>query len=596
MGDSGRRTISERRTDGGALRLAADLLRPYRAGLPLLTLLGVAGSALEGVGIGLLVPVGGWLLGAGGDLPGWLVAMSGANGAGANVDGTVGGGAAVLALAAILALVVLRAGVQAAGEVLAARIEGRAAADLRQRLAAALLAPGGSAADADARMNLLAVESWRMADGVRAALNLLMALAALAVFALLLVWLDGRLAVLALAGAGIVAALLALARRRLEGLGSEVAASNARLAARMLRVAEHRRVIVAFAQEGDELAGFGEASDALRRRLLAAQRYAAKLLPLADGAAGSLVAALVLAGWALGVAGPVLAAFLLVLLRTLPPLRAAHDARALLAALGGTAAMLREELDRRPAAPAAPARAVPAPAPAPLALDQVQFAYPHGSPVLAGVDLVLAPGSRTALVGASGAGKSTLAALLARLLVPTGGRVLFGGEDAAGVPRGHWPRVVALAGQDLPLVGDTLGEAVTYAVPGASADELAEMLALVGMDRFVTALPGGIATPLSWRGLSLSGGQRQRLALARALLLRPQVLVFDEATNALDALAEAELLRVLGASGRFGALLAISHRAATLALCDSGAVLDGGRVVETGPLASLAYYRQMRAP
>ena len=173
---------------------------------------------------------------------------------------------------------------------------------------------------------------------------------------------------------------------------------------------------------------------------MAAQRYAAKLLPLADGAAGSLVAALVLAGWALGVAGPVLAAFLLVLLRTLPPLRAAHDARALLAALGGTAAMLREELDRRPAAPAAPARAVPAPAPAPLALDQVQFAYPHGSPVLAGVDLVLAPGSRTALLGAGIGAAAGLGVAAASQPRYASGPGYYAPPPPAyyGPPRGHY--------------------------------------------------------------------------------------------------------------------------------------------------------------
>ncbi len=233
-----------------------------------------------------------------------------------------------------------------------------------------------------------------------------------------------------------------------------------------------------------------------------------------------------------------------------------------------------------------------------LALHGVRFRYPGADhEVLRGVDLVVRPGETMALVGATGSGKTTLTALVARLYDVTGGHVRIDGVDVRDVALAELRRVVATAFEDPVLISASVRENVALGLPAAADDAVWEALRVASADGFVAALPWGLDTRIGEQGLSLSGGQRQRLALARAVLGRPPILVLDDPLSALDVHTEAEveaaLRRVLGGV----TALVVAHRPSTVQLADRVAMLRDGVVAAVGThrelLASDPDYRAL---
>jgi len=221
-------------------------------------------------------------------------------------------------------------------------------------------------------------------------------------------------------------------------------------------------------------------------------------------------------------------------------------------------------------------------------------------PALRGVDLDVPAGSTTALVGPTGSGKSTLASLAVRLVDPDAGTVRLGGTDVRTLAEGSLPEDVALVPQQTFVFDDTVRENVTL---GADVDDETVRRALVTAQaaEFVDALPDGDATRVGERGTSLSGGQRQRLALARALVRAPRLLVLDDATSAVDPAVEAQILEALRRPAAPGAprptVLLVAYRRATIALADRVAWMEHGRVVDEGThdelMARRPAYRQL---
>ncbi|GAA1421353.1 ABC transporter ATP-binding protein [Streptomyces thermospinosisporus] len=223
-----------------------------------------------------------------------------------------------------------------------------------------------------------------------------------------------------------------------------------------------------------------------------------------------------------------------------------------------------------------------APAPSGLRFENVTFRYPDAPPdsppVLDRVDLHIRPGESLALVGATGSGKTTLTALVPRLYDVTSGRITLDGVDIAGMPREELRSKVAVAFEDPTLFSATVKENVLM---GAPQEELERALG-VAQAGFVYGLPDGVDTQVGEQGLSLSGGQRQRLALARAVVGRPDFLVLDDPLSALDvhteAAVEAALRRVLADT----TALIVAHRPSTVLLADRVALLSGGRITAVG--------------
>ncbi len=226
--------------------------------------------------------------------------------------------------------------------------------------------------------------------------------------------------------------------------------------------------------------------------------------------------------------------------------------------------------------------------------DAVGFSYPGGPPVLSDLDLRLDPGETVALVGATGSGKSTAVALLAGLVPPTVGEVRVGGVATSALGPEGVTRSVATVLQETFLFADSVRANLVLGIE-VDDDELARALTAASADSFVAELPAGLETVVGERGMTLSGGQRQRLAIARALLRRPAVLVLDDATSAVDPVVEAGILESLrrpvggdlvgGRSVGFDGpptLLVIAHRMATIRLADRVLFLEGGRIAASG--------------
>ncbi|MGK5172467.1 ABC transporter ATP-binding protein [Geodermatophilus sp. CPCC 205761] len=217
-----------------------------------------------------------------------------------------------------------------------------------------------------------------------------------------------------------------------------------------------------------------------------------------------------------------------------------------------------------------------------LALRDVEFGFdPAVRPTLSGVTFDVAAGSTVAVVGPTGSGKSTLAGLLVRLVDPGSGEVLLDGVDVRALREGEVSGQAAFVPQGTFLFDDTVRGNVTLGAE-FSDDEVTAALRVAAADDFVARLPDGLDTRVGERGATLSGGQRQRLALARAVVRRPRLLVLDDATSAVDPTVEARILDALRDAERPSTVVVVAYRQATIALADEVVWLEGGRVTARG--------------
>ncbi len=223
-----------------------------------------------------------------------------------------------------------------------------------------------------------------------------------------------------------------------------------------------------------------------------------------------------------------------------------------------------------------------------LVFDGVTFGYDPERPVLHGIDVAIEPGSTVALIGHTGSGKTTLTALVPRFYDVQEGAVLLDGADVRDVRLEDLRRAIAIVSQDPFLFSTTVRENIAFGVPGATDEEVERAARMAQAHDFVSALPEGYDTVIGERGITLSGGQRQRLAIARAILVDPRVLVLDDATASVDATTEAQIRLGLREAMRGRTTLIVAHRLSTISLADEIVVLDHGRVAVRGPAEELA--------
>jgi ATP-binding cassette subfamily B protein len=220
--------------------------------------------------------------------------------------------------------------------------------------------------------------------------------------------------------------------------------------------------------------------------------------------------------------------------------------------------------------------------------DHVGYAYPGGPPVLHDIDLTLEPSTRVAVVGETGSGKTTFAKLLTRLMDPVEGRVLLDGVDLREVTFASLRERVVLVPQEGFLFDGTVLDNLRFSRPEATVDEVRLALTELGLLDWADGLPRGVDTAVGQRGESMSAGERQLVALTRAYLADPDLLVLDEATSSVDPATEVRIQRALDSLTRGRTAIAIAHRLSTAQAADEVLVMDAGRLVERGPSWVLA--------
>jgi ABC-type multidrug transport system fused ATPase/permease subunit len=240
-----------------------------------------------------------------------------------------------------------------------------------------------------------------------------------------------------------------------------------------------------------------------------------------------------------------------------------------------------EGVDDRPGAVELPA------GPGAIRFEGVGFGYAEGRPVLHEIELEIAAGRTVALIGHTGSGKTTLAALVPRFYDATDGRVLVDGIDVRDVTRRSLRREIGVISQDPFLFSATVRENIAFGVLDATDEQILRAAQAAQAHEFVEELPLGYDTVIGERGITLSGGQRQRLAIARALVIDPRILILDDATASVDATTEAKIRTGLSEAMRERTTIIIAHRLSTIALADEIVVLDHGRITAHGTQAEL---------
>jgi ATP-binding cassette subfamily B protein len=373
----------------------------------------------------------------------------------------------------------------------------------------------------------------------------------------------------------------------------------AALTARLQEGLRGLEVVRAFGREREAIDGFRQVLSGALAATNKAIRYSALYTPVTAILAALAVAALLWAGTreafaAFGLSIGTLTAFLILLQRVFQPIAAlGEEWQTVQGAAAGAervfATLALAPADDRPVTPI-PARS----APAPIQLDDVVFGYANGAPVLHRISLAVGPGEHVALVGRTGAGKTSALHLLAGLYAPWAGTVRVAGRDPATLDESERRKLLGVVPQVVQLFSGTVFENLTLADSSVPEAAVLEAARVAGADAFVRALPMGYETLLSsqsgGRGTRISAGQQQLLALARALVHRPSVLLLDEATAALDSVSDAAFRAALRESvlPRGCAVLTIAHRLSTAAEADRVIVLESGRVVEEGPPGELA--------
>ena len=405
-----------------------------------------------------------------------------------------------------------------------------------------------------------------------------------------LIWLDWRLCLVGAAALPPAAWALVIYRRRIESRTMALRDRSADLGSFLIETLQAMRTVVTSGAERRELGRFERLNDAFIGTLMGVQRTHYLVGGVPSLLIGAGTAAVFFYGGFRVVEGTLtlgtLAAFMAYQARVVAPVQALMGLYGALATARVSWRRVAMLLDAAPEVTERADATWPARVHGEIAFEDVSLTHGRGA-VLDRVSFRAPAGRTLAIVGASGSGKSTIADLIVRLLDPDFGIVTLDGHDLRTLRLDELRRTVQAVEQEPTLFHGSIDENVRYARPGATDDDVTRALEAAGIAAFVAALPEGRRTMVGSRGLLLSAGERQRLALARAFLADPVVLVLDEPSASLDPIAEREIIDGYRRVMRGRTTIVISHRLELVRSADAVVVLDGARVVEQGTVEDL---------
>jgi subfamily B ATP-binding cassette protein MsbA len=505
------------------------------------------------------------------------------------VLGGVTGTQALRSVAVILlATIVLKNAAGFVAGALGARLQESVARDLKLGLGFFTRARGGELlsrilADPDFAKQVV---SQSVVSGMQHA-------AVVAMYLAIMFSISWRLALIALMLAPVIAAIMLPLLQRIRTRTRGSLDQRGAMAAVVSETIEGARLVKAHAAEPYERRRFDAQLAAYLRETMASHRLSVLAHPVSETLGGAVIVVLLLVGTGTAVGTPLrpelFLAFLAVTLRLLPPVKALAQFPVQVAHATAAAERLFEILDQ-------PADDVDQPPARPftgfrreIAFEDVWLAYQPGEWVLAGVRLRVRRGEVVAIVGPSGAGKSTLVDLLPRFIDPTRGTVLVDGVPTTAYSRQSLRKALGIVSQQTVIFNDTVRANIAYGdQAGAAPGAVEDAARAANAHGFIQRLPQGYDTMLGERGARLSGGERQRIAIARAILKDPPLLILDEATSALDTESERLVQEAIERLMAGRTVLVIAHRLSTVARADRIAVLEGGVIVEEGSHAELS--------
>jgi subfamily B ATP-binding cassette protein MsbA len=567
------------------VKALTPLVRRHALAVTGLVALGSATAVTEGIGLGLFVPLFG-------SLEGPAAAAAPGGPLGTLLDAPFAHLAPEARVRAVLltlfGLLLARNVLLVAHGALSAALVTRVAHELRSAAFAQVLRVEErwlERRDTGSWLNLLESQTWETAAALGTLVGGITRVCRIAVFGVALLVVSVPLTIAVGLVLGLVSAIVRLLARRADVLGRAETAAWERMAQRFAESLRTHRTIRVFGRERFEMTRLDAVSETERRIFRRLQTVQTFVAPAGEFLVATLMLALLWGHASVPGSLPSVLAFLAILYRLHPQVQQLDGTRVSLAAaaapVGAVTALLdpaEKPLERLGGAPYAGLRDA-------IAFRDVTYTYDSRcAPAIDRASFVVRAGRTTAITGPSGSGKSTVVKLLLGLVHPGAGAIEIDGVPLDGIDLASWRARVALVGQDLPLFDATVAENVAYGLPGPVSDDAIRAAAVrADADAFIRALPEGYATRLGDDGARLSGGQRQRIALARALLRDPDVIVLDEATNAVDGVSAGLIDRTLAELGRGRTVVVVSHRAETIRRADDVVVLDAGRVVDAGP-------------
>ena len=397
--------------------------------------------------------------------------------------------------------------------------------------------------------------------------------------------------------------------RAVRSRGKEITATSEDFTNKLTEFIQGVETVVAFNQQGKERDRISRAAHACADSVIETGKRHSLIKPIIQSVVTTALLGLILVSvqffvleGSLGL--PFLLTFLFVLMRMVPTVLSLNNVRGdwakNRAGLANIAQLLRS--GDKPYLANGSQKAPPLQDE--IRLEHVDFQYHTGPKVLHDVSIPLKQGATTAFVGGSGAGKSTLADLIPRFHDPTNGRVLYDGIDLRDLDVYSLRDRIAIVSQKTFIFNDSVRANIAYGRPDATMDEIVKAAEQANALPFIEEMAHGFDTSLGDQGIRLSGGQRQRLAIARALLKDPEILILDEATSSLDSISEQAVQQSLERLMKGRTVVAIAHRLSTIEHADWVVVLENGRVVEQGPYYELIaregalwkYHKLQRAP
>ena len=578
---------TSKKNEVGVVRRLLPLLQGYKWLLPVIVVLGLLASVMEGASLSLLVP----LLSV---LTDHARSAAGHSSLVLHIQNVVDFVPVAWRLpAVVLAIFVaicFKNLISYADVAAFSYVESRVSHDLRVRLFARILRvpyarmedyPPGNL------MNLLDTETWYTSQALKVLFSAVTSACTAVIFVPLLFLLSWRLAIVALLIAATLPSLVALLTREVRALGERAVGANSDLATRMWSSLNGLRVTHLFGREDFERKWFEDSSCRARDISLRLSLILARNSPAGEILITALIAGLALLVQARLIDIATLSAFIVILYRLQPRFRDLVSSRVSLARYEGSVMAVTRFLEEDVSAPAPPGVQCPDTWHS-IRFEGVTFRFSNQeTPALDNVSFEIRRGTSIAVVGSSGAGKSTLIDLLLGFRDPQNGQVLVDGTAMHDLDRVSWRSRFAVVNQDPYIFDETVRFNILYGRPEADDRDITEAAKLACADSFISALPDGYDTVVGERGVRLSGGERQRLVLARALIRKPDILVLDEATNALDSVTEQAFQQALEHFTRDHTVIIVAHRLSTIQQADHILVLHQGKLIEQGNFSGL---------